>query len=146
LPKKKQGRSHQNRPVSKRPPSWCKYTADEVEALIIRLAKDGHPPSKIGSILRDQHGIPLTKPITGKPITTILREAGLAPSIPENLETLMRKAARLHSHLEKNMQDFSNKRALNIIEARIYKLVRYYKQEGVLPPDWKYQPQKVALI
>jgi small subunit ribosomal protein S15 len=88
----------------------------------------------------------LTKPLTGKPITTILREAGLAPSLPENLETLMRKATRLHSHLEKNRQDFGNKRALNIIEARIYKLVRYYKQAGVLPLDWKYQPQKVALF
>ncbi|MDH5420151.1 MAG: 30S ribosomal protein S15, partial [Candidatus Bathyarchaeota archaeon] len=77
MPKKIKGRSHQTRPVTKRPPAWCRYTAEEVEALVIRLAKEGHPPSKIGIILRDQHGIPLTKPITGKSISQILKEREL---------------------------------------------------------------------
>jgi len=138
LPKKEKGRSHSTRPVSKRPPTWCKYKPEEVEALVIKLAKEGHNPSKIGIILRDQHSIPLTKPITGKTISQILREAGLAPSIPEDLETLLGKAASLHVHLEKNKKDLHNKRALQIIEAKIYKLSRYYKRKGLLPPDFKY--------
>lgn len=63
VPKKQKGSSHSTRPVSKRPPIWCKYKPEEVEALVIKLAKDGNSPSKIGTILRDQHGIPLAKSI-----------------------------------------------------------------------------------
>jgi len=74
MPKKQQGKSHSIRPVSKRPPSWCKYQPEEVEALVIKLAKEGHPPSRIGTILRDQYAIPLVKSITGKTITQTLKE------------------------------------------------------------------------
>jgi len=138
--------SHSTRPVSKRPPGWCKYKPEEVEALVIKLAKEGHASSKIGTILRDQHGIPLTKPITGKTVTQILKDTGLAPSLPEDLETLLKKAARLHVHLERNKKDLHNKRALQIIEARIHKLSKYYKREGALPPDWKYKAKTASLI
>ncbi len=146
MPKKLKGRSHQTRPVTKRPPAWCRYTAEEVEALVIRLAKEGQPLSKIGVILRDQHGIPLTKPITGKSVSQILKEKELAPSIPEDLENLMRKATRLHVHLDKNKADLGNKRSLQIVEAKIYKLARYYKRKGILPPDWKYEAKATSLI
>ena len=146
MPKKEKGMSHQTRPVTKRPPTWCRYAPEEVEALVIKLAKEGHPPSKIGTILRDQHGIPLTKPFTGKSISRILKEAKLASSLPEDLENLLRKAARLRVHIERNKKDLSNKRSLQIIEARIHKLSRYYKREGVLPPDWKYEAKAASLI
>jgi len=146
LPKKLKGRSHQTRPVTKRGPAWRRYTAEEVEALVMRLAKEGHPYSKIGIILRDQHGIPLTKPITGKSVSQVLKERGLAPTLPEDLETLMRKATRLRVHLDKNKADLSNKRALQIIEAKIHKLARYYKRKGVLPPNWKYEAKAASLI
>jgi len=117
-----------------------------VEALVIKLAKEGHAPSKIGTILRDQHGIPLAKPITGKTVTQILKDAKLAPSLPEDLEMLMKKAARLHVHLEKNKKDVHNKRALQIVEARIRKISKYYRREGVLPPDWKYKAKTASRI
>jgi small subunit ribosomal protein S15 len=146
MPKQEKGMSHQTRPVTKRPPAWCRYTAEEVEALIIKLSKEGHPPSKIGIILRDQHGIPLAKPITGKSITKILKERNLFSSFPEDLENLLRKATRLNVHYEKNKADLSNKRALQIVEAKIYQLSRYYKRKGVLPPDWKYTPKATALF
>ena len=146
MPKKHRGRSHSTRPVSKRPPTWCKYKPEEVDALVIKLAKEGHAPSKIGTILRDQHGIPLTKPITGKTVTQILKEAGLAPSLPEDLEVLLKKAARLRVHLEKNKKDLHNRRSLQIIEAKIHKLSKYYRREGTLPPDWKYKAKTTALI
>ncbi|MEM3874632.1 MAG: 30S ribosomal protein S15 [Candidatus Bathyarchaeia archaeon] len=145
MPKQEKGKSHSTRPVSKRPPSWCKYQPEEVEALVIKLAREGHPPSRIGTILRDQYAIPLVKPLTGKTITQILKEAGLAPSIPEDLGNLLRKAARLSAHLEKHRKDLHNKRALQLVEAKIHKLARYYKREGVLPPNWKYEP-KIASI
>jgi len=114
--------------------------------MVIRLAKDGHPPNKIGTILRDQHGIPLTKPITGRTISQILKEAKLAPPLPEDFEALLRKATSLRVHLEKNKKDLSNKRALQVIEAKIHKLSRYYKRKGMLPPDWKYEAKAASLI
>jgi small subunit ribosomal protein S15 len=145
MPKQEKGRSHSIRPVSRRPPSWCKYQPEEVEAFIIKLAKDGHSLSKIGTILRDQYAIPLVKPITGKSISDTVESAGLAPSMPEDLANLIKKAQSLTVHMEKNKKDLHNKRALQVIEARIYKLSRYYKRNGVLPPKWKYEA-KVAII
>ncbi|MFB0514902.1 MAG: 30S ribosomal protein S15 [Candidatus Bathyarchaeia archaeon] len=145
MPKTEKGRSHSTRPVSKRPPAWCRYTAEEVEALVVKLAKEGHSPSKIGTILRDQYGIPLVKPIMGKTVTQILKDAELAPSLPEDLENLLKKASRLYVHLEKNKKDQPNKRALQLIESKIYKLSRYYRREGILPPDWKYEGKTASL-
>jgi small subunit ribosomal protein S15 len=145
LPKQEKGQSHQSRPVSKRPPSWCRYAPEEVEALVIKLAKEGNSPSKIGTILRDKHGIPLTRPITGKSITQVLKDQGIAPAMPEDLDILLKKASALATHLERNKGDQHNKRNLQIIEAKIHKLSKYYKNEGVLSSDWKYKP-KIASI
>lgn len=146
MPKQEKGKSHSIRPVSKRPPSWCKYESEEVEALIIKLAREGHSASRIGTILRDQHGIPLVKPITGKSITHILAEADMAPSMPEDLEMLVKKASRLSTHLERNKMDLANKRSLQVVEAKIHKLSKYYKREGVLPSDWKYSPRAASIV
>jgi len=145
LPKLEKGKSHSIRPVSKRPPSWCKYQPEEVEALVVKLAKEGNAPSRIGTILRDQYAIPLVKPITGKTITKILKDAELKPAMPEDLGNLVRKAESLGAHLEKNKRDVHNKRALQVIEAKIHKLSRYYKRKGVLPSNWKYEPRIASL-
>jgi small subunit ribosomal protein S15 len=145
MPRQEKGRSHSTRPVSRRPPSWCKYQPEEVEAFIIKLAKEGHSLSKIGTILRDQYAIPLVKPITGKSISDTLEAAGMAPSMPEDLTNLIKKAQGLAVHMDKNKKDLHNKRSMQVIEARIHKLSRYYKREGVLPKNWKYKA-KVASI
>ena len=146
MPKKPKGRSHSIRPVSKRPPIWCRYQPEEVEALVVKLTKEGYNPSQIGTILRDQYGIPLVKYITGKSITEIQREAGGAPPIPMDFDSLLRKAARLHAYLEKNPKDVHNRRALQLIEAKIRKLAKYYIRKGVLPKDWKYTPKAIAFL
>jgi small subunit ribosomal protein S15 len=146
MPKAEKGKSHPTRPVSKRTPIWCKYTPEEVESIVIKMAKEGHSTSSIGTILRDQHGIPLTKPIAGKSITQILKDAGLAPSIPEDLAVLLKKATRIYVHLEKNKKDSYNKRSLQLIEAKIHRLSKYYKREGFLPPDWKYEAKTASLV
>jgi small subunit ribosomal protein S15 len=146
MPKQEKGISHQTRPVTKRPPAWCRYTTEEVEAQIMKLSKEGHTPSKIGTILRDQYGVPLAKPIIGKSVTQVLKERGVVSSLPEDLENLLRKATRLHVHHEKNKADLHNKRALQMVEAKIYKLSRYYKNKGVLPADWKYSPKAISLF
>ncbi len=138
MPKQEKGKSHSTRPVSRRPPSWCKYQPEEVEAFIIKLAKEGHNMSAIGTILRDQYAIPLVKPLTGKSISETLKASGLAPSMPEDLAHLIKKAQSLAVHMDKNKKDLHNKRNMQIIEARIHKLGRYYKREGVIDKNFKY--------
>ncbi len=145
MPKQEKGKSHQIRPVSKRPPSWCRYQPEEVEALIVKLAKEGNSPSRIGTILRDQHSVPLAKPIIGKRVMKVLRENELAPSLPEDLASLLKKAESLALHLEKNRTDQYNRRALQLIEAKIHKVSRYYKHKNMLPSNWKYEA-KIASI
>lgn len=145
MPKQEKGKSHSIRPVSRRPPNWCKYEPEEVEAFIIKLAKEGHSLSSIGTILRDQYAIPLVKPITGKSISATLKAANLSPSMPEDLANLMKKAQAMAVHMEKFKKDSHNKRNMQLIEAKIHKLSRYYKREGVLQKNWKYEP-KIASI
>jgi small subunit ribosomal protein S15 len=145
LPKQEKGKSHSMRPVSRRPPSWCKYQPEEVESFIIKLAKEGHSMSSIGTILRDQYAIPLAKPIIGKSISDVLQSAGLAQTMPEDLSNLMKKAQSLAVHMDKNKKDLHNKRNMQIIEARIHKLSRYYKREGVIAKTWKYEA-KIASV
>ena len=145
MPKQEKGKSHETRPVSKRAPNWCKYQPEEVEALIVKLAKEGNSASRIGTILRDQYSVPLSKPITGKRILVIMKENELAPAFPEDLASLLKKAESLGLHLEKNRTDLYNRRALQLIEAKIHKLSRFYKKEGVLSATWKYEP-KIASI
>lgn len=145
MPKQEKGKSHGTRPVSKRAPSWCKYQSEEVEALIVKLAKEGNSASRIGTILRDQYSVPLSKPITGKRVLKIMKENKLAPAFPEDLASLLKKAESLALHLEKNRTDLYNRRALQLIEAKIHKLSRFYKKEGIVSASWKYEP-KIASI
>jgi small subunit ribosomal protein S15 len=140
------GKSHSNRPVAKRAPSWSKYTPEEIEALIIKLAKEGNSPTKIGIILRDQYAIPLARTATGKTISEILKAEELQAKIPEPLSELLKKTMRLRRHLEKNKADYVNKRSLIIAEAKMHRLVKYYKAKKQLPPDWSYRPQIVTGI
>ncbi len=146
MPKQEKGKSHSIRPVSRRPPNWCKYQPEEVESFVIKLAKEGHSLSSIGTILRDQYAIPLVKPITGKSVTEILRGSSISAvnaRRPVKLDQESGRASRVH--MEKNKKDLHNKRSMQMIEARIYKLSRYYKREGVLPKNWKYEA-KVASV
>jgi small subunit ribosomal protein S15 len=145
MPKQEKGKSHSIRPVSRRPPSWCKYQPEEVEAFIIKLGKEGHNMSAIGTILRDQYAIPLVKPITGKSISDTLKAANLTPAMPEDLQNLMKKAQAMAVHMDKNKKDLHNKRNMQIIEARIHKLSRYYKREGLIDKKFKYEA-KIASV
>ena len=137
----RRGKSRSRRPLSKRPPAWCKYSPEEVEAYVIKLTKEENPPSKIGVILRDQYGIPLVKPIVGKSITQIILDSGIEIPIPEDLNNLLHKALTLSRHLNRNKADVLNRRSLQLIAARIRRLAKYYRRNNNLPKDWKYIAQ-----
>ncbi len=115
-----------------------KQGAEEVNSVIIKLAKEGLTPSKIGVMLRDEHGVPLTKRVVGKSLGKVLAEAKMLPKIPEDLGNLVEKARRVQKHLEGHKSDRKNVRSLELVEAKIYRLSKYYKRMGVLPSDFKY--------
>ncbi|MEM4246215.1 MAG: 30S ribosomal protein S15 [Candidatus Bathyarchaeia archaeon] len=143
---RKRGRSGSTRPISKRAPSWGKYTPEEVEALIMKFAKEGMTASRIGLILRDQYGVPLTSTILGRKLGRVIESAGYRPGMPEDLDSLLRKADRVKRHLEKNKADSRNKRSLALIESKIHNLSEYYKRKGVLPESWRYKTAVAAVV
>lgn len=142
---RKRGKSESKRPPKSVPLDWVPLKKEEVEELVVKLGRRGIPPSQIGMILRDEHGVPLVKRITGKKITEILEEHGIAPKIPEDLMALINKAYRIRKHLEEHKKDLHAKRGLILTESKIGRLVKYYKRVGKLPPDWRYSPEIAEL-
>jgi small subunit ribosomal protein S15 len=132
--------------VERGKPEWICQSPAEVEDLVVKLAKEGNSASRIGVILRDQYGIPSVKSITGKSVLQILAARGLKPELPEDLMNLIRKAVKLHAHVAENRKDQASKRALETIESRIHKLVRYYVRTGALPKGWRYEPERAAIL
>ena len=133
------GASHQTRPTSKRPPGWVTYGPDELKATIVKLAKDGLTPSQIGVALRDDFGVPLTKPLIGESVTEVLKEGKVSPKLPQDLQDLISRAQRVQQHLMAHKGDRKNVHSLELVEAKIYRLVKYYRAKGQVPSDFKYQ-------
>jgi len=121
-------------------------TAEEAQETVISLANAGHSPSKIGLILRDEHGVKNFGELTGKTIKAVLNENKLLGDIPEDLLNLIRKSVVLYTHMEKNHKDYSAKRGYELTVSKIRKLSKYYVRKGVLPSDWYYSPEKAALL
>jgi small subunit ribosomal protein S15 len=143
---RKKGKSASTRPVRKSAPKWVEHSPKDLEAIIVKLAKKGESPSKIGIILRDQYGVPLVKTQTNKKITQILTENEIKPEIPEDLMNLLRRAVNMDKHNTANHKDMGSKRGMQLIEAKIRRLVKYYKRAGRLPRDWKYNLEQAKLI
>ena len=141
----RRGKSHSRRPISRRVPAWCKYGSEEVEAFVVKLAKEGQTSSKIGVTLRDQYGVPLVKSVTGKSINEILAEADLKPAVPEELNNLLSKAVNLRRHLARNKADAVDRRSMELIVSRIRRTGRYYKERSSLPENWEYKPEVIQL-
>ncbi|MCE9652533.1 MAG: 30S ribosomal protein S15 [Nitrosarchaeum sp.] len=133
------GKSHSIRPATLRTPSWITLSPKEIEELVIKYSKDGLTPSQIGLKLRDQHSIPLIKPITKKSVGKILKENDLQAEMPEDLDNIVKKAVGLQKHLKTNRGDNRNVRSLELIEAKVHRLSVYYKRIDRIPQNWKYK-------
>ena len=133
------GKAHSIRPIESKFSSWVKQDPKEIEELVIKYAKDGNTPSQIGIKLRDQHAIPLVKPIINKTISDILDQNDLKSEIPEDLNNIVTKAIGLQKHLKSNKNDRRNIRSLELIEAKVHRLSMYYKKIGRIPKNWKYK-------
>ena len=133
------GKSHSIRPIELKKPDWIKMESKEIEELIIKYAKDGMTSSMIGIKLRDQHAIPLVKPIINKSVSQVLKENDLTPEIPEDLNNIVLKAVNLQKHLKDNKSDSRNVRSLELIEAKVHRLSTHYKNKGIIPKKSKYK-------
>jgi len=140
------GKSGSTKPVSSKVEQWLEYTNDEIIELVVELAREGKSPSEIGGILRDQYGVPDVSLVTGKKMSQILEEKGLATELPEILINLLKRALRLRKHLEKNRKDLSNRRGLMQTESKIRRLVSYYKRKKILPADFYYDAANIELL
>ena len=140
------GKSGSSKPLEKKKVTWVRYKPSEVESLVLKLAKTGLKPSKIGLILRDSYGIPDVKLITKKSITKILESNKVVYDIPEDLSALIKRQVAVLKHFESNKQDKTAKRGLQLTEAKFIRLIRYYKKAKRLPVNWKYDKTKAKLL
>lgn len=118
----------------------------EAEELIVSLANAGHSPSKIGLILRDEHGIKNFQEASGKGVQEILGDNKLLGEMPEDMLNLIRRSVQLTNHLNRNKKDYSAKRGYEITVSKIRRLTKYYSKKGKLPAGWRYTPEQAALL
>ena len=107
-------------PYKRSSPSWLKITSAEIGDIIAKLAKKGMTPSQIGVLLRDNHGVAQVSSVTNSKILRILKGQGLAPTLPEDLYCLIKKAVSVRKHMERNRKDMDSKFRLILIESRIH--------------------------
>lgn len=141
----RKGKSGSTRPFLKAKPAWVTMDKADVEATIVRLHQEGLSPAAIGVRLRDGFGVPNIRLATGRSVSEILTSKGAKPAIPDDLAGLIRRAANLQTHLKEHGKDLSNKRGLQLIESKIRRLSRYYKDHGVLSENWDYSSKLAEL-
>ena len=124
--------------------SWVQYERDEIEKLVVKLAREGNTKAKIGIILRDQYGIPSIKQF-GTRISDVV-DKEIKREIPEDLFNRLIKVVDLYQHLEKNKKDAKSKHSLDTVESKIRRLAKYYIRKGKLPKGWKYSIEKARLL
>jgi small subunit ribosomal protein S13e len=133
-------------PYRKAPPSWMNVSSKDLIEQILKMARRGSSPSQIGVVLRDNYGIPQVKGVTGNKIMRILKKNGLAPTLPEDLYHMIKKAVNVRKHLERNRKDRDSKFRLILVESRIHRLARYYRSTHALPPRWRYVSKKADTL
>ncbi|MFH1127664.1 MAG: 30S ribosomal protein S15 [archaeon] len=143
---RKRGVSGSHRPNVKEAPKWVEYKKDEVEKLVIKLRKQEYSPAMIGTVLRDQYGVPSVKLSTGKGVIDILKENKIDSKLPEDMLNLIKKAVNVSQHMTTNKKDFHTMRGLLLMEARIRRLAKYYKKKKALPENWAYDRERAKLL
>ena len=122
------------------------YSKEELEEQVVSLANAGHSPSKIGLILRDEHGVKNFVEAAGKSIQQVLLENKLLGEMPEDLLNLIRRSVVLYNHLQKNKKDYSAKHGYELTVSKIRRLTKYYSKKKRIPLRWAYSPEQAALL
>jgi len=125
---RRRGISRSVRPYRTTAPEWSNTDKDTIIKQIVDMKKQG------------------VKLATGKRVDEILRENGLESTIPEDLRNLIEKALGMRKHLSENKKDLHNKRQLNLTEAKVRRLVKYYVKSKRLPAGWVYKPDTAEIL
>ena len=141
---RKRGKSRSRKPADLKA-GWMKYKPQEIEEIVVKLAKQGRQSAQIGTVLRDQYGIPTAK-MSKTSVSKILAKHKLAPEIPDDVFNLLKRAVTLHSHLEKNKKDYTSKRGLELTESKIRRLIKFHVRNKTLPTGWKYNLDQAKLL
>ena len=140
----RRGKSQSFRPMNKKV-DWVEFTSEQINEIISKLNKEGLNSSQIGVILRDQYTVPSVRTVVGKKMKEILEDIDASPAIPEDLDSLVKRAVRLQNHLKTNKGDRKNLRSFELLEAKIHRVSKYYKTRNVIPKDWKYKAMVAQL-
>lgn len=143
---RKRGSSRSRPPLRDDQPDWVELSADEVEEEVVALRNQGLSQADIGRELRDRLGVPDVKEVTGKSVGGILEDHDLESEVPEDLLDLMRRAVNLSEHLQEHPKDAANRRGMELVESKIRRLAKYYKEQGDLPKDWTYTLEQAELL
>jgi small subunit ribosomal protein S15 len=139
------GKSRSTKPSNPTKPAWLTQSPKETELLVVKYAKEGKSASQIGTLLRDEYGIPSVKLVAGKSVSAILKEKELLVDIPEDVMALIKKVVLIKKHQDENKKDMTAIRGLRLAESKINRLVKYYKKSGRLSADWSYDPDRIKL-
>ena len=139
------GRAGSHRPYPLTKPEWVTVSKEELVTQAVQLSKTGISAAQVGMNLRDSFGVPSARAVTGKRLGSLLKEAGVSPEIPDDLQALLKRVVHLQRHLETHPKDLSNRRGLNLMESRIRRLARYYRQRKRIPETWRYTATTAAL-
>ncbi|MBI5803646.1 hypothetical protein HY450_00210 [Candidatus Pacearchaeota archaeon] len=90
-------------------PNWMKMKIEDAEKIIVELAGKGKTPAQIGSILRDEYGVPRTR-LLGKRLVKILEEKGV--KYKEDTEIINDKIRKIRQHIGRNKHDYRATRSL----------------------------------
>ena len=140
----RRGKSQSFRPINKNL-DWVEVTSAQISEIISKLNKEGLNSSQIGVVLRDQYTVPSVRAVVGKKMKEILEDIDASPTIPEDLDSLVKRDVRLQNHLKTNKGDRKNVRSLELLEAKIHRVSKYYKTRNVIPKDWKYKAMVAQL-
>ena len=140
----RRGKSQSFRPMNKKV-DWVEFTSEQINEIISKLNKEGLNSSQIGVVLRDQYTVPSVRAVVGKKMKEILEDIDASPTIPEDLDSLVKRAVRLQNHLKTNKGDRKNVRSLELLEAKIHRVSKYYKTKNIIPKDWKYKAMVAQL-
>ncbi len=141
----RKGRAGSHRPYPVVRPEWVAVSPEDAVAQAVQLSKGGRTAALVGQMLRDSGGVPSVRAVTGKRLGAVLAENGLRPEIPDDLQSLLRRVVHLQRHLETHPNDLANKRGLSLMESRIRRLARYYRQRRRIPEGWRYSAAGAAL-
>ena len=131
------GKSQSIKPYCNIPTSHSDLTQNELTDIIVDLGRKGKATPEIGNILRDEFAIGRQKNITNLKLSQILKNAGVASKIPEDVVAIEKKCLSIYSHIKKFWNDKTARYRLKHAESLLHRIIRYYKTKGVLEKSYK---------